>query len=249
MRLGRLTAELAQRGDGIVVEPLKPWRAPRSGSVAMPPGWWRTTTSAASAASCACSSTSTNIAPTLEALGYDPVVEGEKASVTLDLFWPGGPSDDFLNAAGGRVVVNLDKGQFLPVEPGGGRFVGLLSIAALPAPPRPRFLRRDGQGPGLRPGEGRIPPRQGQCLHLQPGPGGPGDGRRHPGARLDPGPQLRPAGRRPAPRLRRAGRGRLRGRARHWQHGAADLTDLPQAAEFAGRELLPGLRAAGTSRS
>jgi uncharacterized protein YhdP len=28
--------------------------------------------------------------------------------------------------------LNLDRGQFLPVEPGGGRFVGLLSIAALP---------------------------------------------------------------------------------------------------------------------
>ena len=70
-------------------------------------------------------------APTLVALGYDPVVQGEKASVTLDLFWPGGPSDDFLNAAGGRVVVNLDKGRFLPVEPGSGRLVGLLSIAAL----------------------------------------------------------------------------------------------------------------------
>jgi uncharacterized protein YhdP len=75
---------------------------------------------------------STKIGPTLQALGYEPVVEGEKAGVTLDLFWPGGPSEDFLNVAGGRVVVDLDKGQFLPVDPGGGRLVGLLSIAMLP---------------------------------------------------------------------------------------------------------------------
>ena len=50
--------------------------------------------------------TSSNIAPTLEALGYDPVVEGEKASVTLDLFWPGGPRDDFE-----RRAANALRGQ------------------------------------------------------------------------------------------------------------------------------------------
>jgi uncharacterized protein YhdP len=131
MRLGKLTAEIAQRGDGIVVEPLlmesptfrvggdATWVV-ESGDVNRQRSELRLQLN------------STNIAPTLQALGYDPVVEGEKATVTLDLFWPGGPSDDFLNAAGGRVVVNLDRGQFLPVNPGGGRLVGLLSIATLP---------------------------------------------------------------------------------------------------------------------
>ncbi|MDH5274927.1 MAG: YhdP family protein [Gammaproteobacteria bacterium] len=131
LRLGRLTAELAQRGDGIVVEPLvmeSPTFRVRGDAT-----WVVEDNDVGRQRSeLRLQLNSTNIAPTLEALGYDPVVEGEKASVTLDLFWPGGPSDDFLKAAGGRVVVNLDKGQFLPVEPGGGRFVGLLSIAALP---------------------------------------------------------------------------------------------------------------------
>lgn len=131
MRLGRLTAELAQRGDGIVVEPLS-MESPTF-RVSGDATWVVEDNDVGRQRSeLRLQLTSTNIAPTLEALGYDPVVEGEKASVTLDLFWPGGPSDDFLNVAGGRVVVNLDKGQFLPVEPGGGRFVGLLSIAALP---------------------------------------------------------------------------------------------------------------------
>jgi uncharacterized protein YhdP len=75
---------------------------------------------------------STKIGPTMEALGYEPVIEGEKAGVTLNLFWPGGPGEDFLNAAGGRVMVDMDKGQFLSMDPGGGRIVGLLSIATLP---------------------------------------------------------------------------------------------------------------------
>lgn len=131
MRLGRLTAELAQRGDGIVIEPLTmespTFRVRGDATWVVEDNDVRRQRS-----ELRLQLASTDIAPTLEALGYDPVVEGEKASVTLDLFWPGGPSDDFLNVAGGRVVVNLDKGQFLPVEPGSGRFVGLLSIAALP---------------------------------------------------------------------------------------------------------------------
>jgi len=131
MKLGRLTAELAQRGDGIVVEPLAMESAKfRIGGDAT----WVVEGGDVSRqrSELRLELKSTDIAPTLQALGYDPVVEGEKASVTLDLFWPGGPGGNFLNAAGGRVVVNLDRGQFLPVEPGGGRFVGLLSIAALP---------------------------------------------------------------------------------------------------------------------
>src|SRR5690606_9961908 len=39
---------------------------------------------------------------------------------------------DFLDVASGRVTVMMDQGQFLAVEPGGGRLLGLLSIAALP---------------------------------------------------------------------------------------------------------------------
>lgn len=131
MRLGRLTAEIAQRGDGIVVEPLtmQSARFRVSGDAT----WVVEDNDVRRQRSeLRLQVNSTNIATTMQALGYDPVIEGEKAGVTLDLFWPGGPSDDFLNAAGGRVVVNLDKGQFLPVDPGGGRLVGLLSIAALP---------------------------------------------------------------------------------------------------------------------
>ena len=131
MRFGKLTAELVQRGDGVVVEPLvmesPTFRISGDATWVVEDNDVRRQRS-----ELRLQLQSTQIGPTLQALGYAPVVEGEKADVTLDLFWPGGPSEDFLNAAGGRVVVVLDKGQFLSVDPRGGRIVGLLSIAALP---------------------------------------------------------------------------------------------------------------------
>ncbi len=131
MRLGRLRADLAQRGDGVVVEPLvteSPTFRINGDATWVVEG----NNVGQQRSELRLQLKSTGIGPTLAALGYNRVVEGEKASVNLDLFWPGGPSEDFLNIAGGRVVLDLDKGQFLPVDPGGGRLVGLLSIATLP---------------------------------------------------------------------------------------------------------------------
>jgi uncharacterized protein (TIGR02099 family) len=132
MKFGRLTAELAQRGDGVVVEPLtlqsEHFRISGNGT-------WVVVDADATQQRSELRLTleSGNIKPTLVALGYDPVIEGEKADITLDLFWPGGPSENFLTIAGGRVVIALKNGQVLPVDPGGsGRLLGLLSIATLP---------------------------------------------------------------------------------------------------------------------
>jgi len=131
MRLGRLTADISQRGDGVVVDPLE-LASPTfdiTGNVTwvVENGDFSQQRSEARM-----QLKSTNLATTLRALGYKTVAEGEKATMTADLFWPGGPSDDFLNDAGGRVVLDMDKGRFLAVDPGGGRIVGLLSIAMLP---------------------------------------------------------------------------------------------------------------------
>jgi uncharacterized protein YhdP len=131
MRLGRMTAELAQRGDGIVVEPLE-LVSPSFGITGNYTWVVENGDVARQRSEARLEMKSTNIATTLAALGYKPVAEGEKAAVAVDLFWPGGPSEDFLNDAGGRVLLDLDKGQFLSVDPGGGRLVGLLSIATLP---------------------------------------------------------------------------------------------------------------------
>jgi len=132
MKLGHLKAEIAQRGDGVVVEPLtlqaEHFRVSGDGT------WVVVGDDVTKQRSeLRLKLESGNIKSTLVALGYDPAIEGEKGDVTLDLFWPGGPSANFLSVAGGRVVISLSNGQVLPVDPGGGgRLLGLLSIATLP---------------------------------------------------------------------------------------------------------------------
>jgi uncharacterized protein YhdP len=73
-----------------------------------------------------------DIKETLSRLGYDPVIEGKVAIVSADLTWPGAPSDDFLFHAEGTLNVKMEEGALLAVEPGGGRLLGVLSVAALP---------------------------------------------------------------------------------------------------------------------
>ncbi len=74
----------------------------------------------------------TDIEAVLTALGYDPVIGGESVSAQGDLTWLGGPSDDFLQRADGTFSIKMKKGSLLAVEPGGGRILGVLSLAALP---------------------------------------------------------------------------------------------------------------------
>jgi uncharacterized protein YhdP len=74
----------------------------------------------------------TDIRATLVRLGYQPVIEGELVRVSGDITWPDGPSEDFLGMADGTLTVNMKDGALLEVEPGGGRFLGLLSVAAIP---------------------------------------------------------------------------------------------------------------------
>lgn len=132
MKLGRLKADLAQRGDGVVAEPLS--MQAEHFSVSGNGTWVVVDGNVEQQRSeLRLQLDSGDIRSTLAGLGYDPVIQGKKVSVALDLFWPGGPSGDFLTIAGGRVVISLENGQVLPVDPGsGGRLLGLLSVATLP---------------------------------------------------------------------------------------------------------------------
>jgi uncharacterized protein YhdP len=73
-----------------------------------------------------------DIKATLLRLGYDPVIEGKVAKVSAELTWPGAPSEDFLFRADGTLKVRMEEGALLEVQPGGGRLLGVLSVAALP---------------------------------------------------------------------------------------------------------------------
>jgi uncharacterized protein (TIGR02099 family) len=131
LRLGLLEAQASQRGDGVVVDPVTTQAADfriKGNAV------WVVEEDdvARQRTELKLLLTSTSLGPTLASLGYDPVLEGGGGRVDAEFVWAGGPRGDFLEVASGRVTVELDRGRFLAVEPGGGRVLGLLSVAALP---------------------------------------------------------------------------------------------------------------------
>jgi uncharacterized protein (TIGR02099 family) len=75
---------------------------------------------------------STDVAAALAELGLDPVIEGEAASVTASVWWDEAPSAVWLDHLNGDVSLLVDTGTLREVNPGAGRVVGLMSIAALP---------------------------------------------------------------------------------------------------------------------
>ena len=241
MKFGRLAAELAQRGDGVVVEPLT--LTSTSFSITGDATWAiQDEDPLRQRSELRLKLTSRDIEATLTALGYRPVVSGEKAEVTLELFWPGGPGQDILGTAGGRVRVRLDKGQVLGVEPGGGRLLGLFSIAALPRRLGMDFSDVVEEGLAFDRVQGEFRLDRGSAFTCNLGLEGPVTDLGGRGQGQFPGPDLRPAGRGPVPRVGRAGleqhgRWPLGGR-----DGDAALPDLPQAPELARRVLLPGFR-------
>ncbi len=75
---------------------------------------------------------SADVAAALAELGLDPVVEGESAAVTARVFWDSAPTAAWLDHLHGDVSLTVETGTLREVDPGAGRVVGLMSIAALP---------------------------------------------------------------------------------------------------------------------
>ena len=80
----------------------------------------------------AASITSGDVGAALEELGFDRFMDGQAGDVTASVHWPGPPSGRWLAHVGGDVAVRIETGSLLEIDPGAGRVVGLLSIAALP---------------------------------------------------------------------------------------------------------------------
>ena len=68
----------------------------------------------------------------LAGLGYMETVKGADGTAKLSLNWDGALLDYDLASLNGVVDFNFEDGRLLEVEPGAGRFFGLLSITALP---------------------------------------------------------------------------------------------------------------------
>jgi len=68
----------------------------------------------------------------LERLGFGRVVRGTKGRMTGALGWDGSPLALDLPTLNGTLGLALDGGQFLKVNPGAARLLGVLSLQALP---------------------------------------------------------------------------------------------------------------------
>jgi len=88
-----------------------------------------------------------DLAAASRALGYRDVVDAEKARVSADVSWSGGPSEDALARMDGKLQLALERGQLRDVKPGAGRMLGLMSVIELPR--RLSFDFRDVTDEGL----------------------------------------------------------------------------------------------------
>ena len=68
----------------------------------------------------------------LERLGFGRVVRGAKGRMSGQLGWGGSPLALDLPTLGGTLALALEGGQFLQVDPGAARLLGMLNLQALP---------------------------------------------------------------------------------------------------------------------
>ena len=75
---------------------------------------------------------SSDVAAGLEQLGYAPGISGDRGQMELSASWDGPPAGDFLARSNGAVRVEVEVGEVAALDPGGGRMLGVLSLARLP---------------------------------------------------------------------------------------------------------------------
>ena len=68
----------------------------------------------------------------LQDLGYPKALSRGKTRLHAQLDWPGDPGDFMVASLNGTMDLDCQSGQFLKVEPGVGRLIGLLSLQSLP---------------------------------------------------------------------------------------------------------------------
>lgn len=76
--------------------------------------------------------TSSDVGKLLDRLGFPGSIRGASAHIRGQLNWNGGIGDFAVDKLGGDFSVALKKGQFLKVEPGAAKLIGILSLQALP---------------------------------------------------------------------------------------------------------------------
>lgn len=128
MKLGRLEL-LTRRGpDGQLVERLQT-RSPDL-AIDIRGDWSRTLQGSESRFTLGFSGE--DLGRMLGALGITPLVQGGKTRADMDLRWQGGPANFAFSVADGQLRLTVGKGRVPELEPGAGRFIGLLSLAEIP---------------------------------------------------------------------------------------------------------------------
>ncbi|HEY8519746.1 MAG TPA: YhdP family protein [Gammaproteobacteria bacterium] len=128
-RLGRLDAEILPDPMGLR---LVSFESSSESFTATGSGAWLVDENGEATTRFALSLNSTDVAATLEQLGFDPAIEAERAEATASVYWKGGPYGAWMDHVHGDVALRVEKGSLTDVEPGAGRVVGLMSISALP---------------------------------------------------------------------------------------------------------------------
>ena len=77
--------------------------------------------------------TSDELGKALTNLGYTSNnIVGGKSNLDLTAHWQGSPANFALERLNGVLLMKIEKGRFLDIEPGAGRIFGLLSVQTLP---------------------------------------------------------------------------------------------------------------------
>ncbi len=128
LQLGNLEGEVRSTGEGLVAERLD-LRAPYYEGIVS--GDWLVVGSA-QRSRMHIELRSTDVATTLQRFGFAPLLSAESFEVIADLIWEGGPGMAVLEASTGEVALRARNGSVNDVDAGGGRLLGLLSVASLP---------------------------------------------------------------------------------------------------------------------
>lgn len=76
--------------------------------------------------------TSESLGALVNALDLSSVLEGGQTMVRYDAWWPGPPGGFSMAVLNGEMTFSVVDGRILNAEPGAGRFLGLMSLSALP---------------------------------------------------------------------------------------------------------------------
>jgi uncharacterized protein (TIGR02099 family) len=95
------------------------------------------------------------------ALGFADVIDRAPGQINGNLTWPGSPADFARERVDGKIDLKLGKGRFLDIDPGMGRLLGVLNIAALQRRLSLDFSDLFGKGLGFDEIKGHFEQRRG----------------------------------------------------------------------------------------